>query len=194
MILCVGQNLWSKLKNKADKASEVRKSVMSNMRRLATLYIIFKQELLSEDHGDLGVTEGNISDMFQRRYFTVLETAIEKMSEDGNHDIKAGLKRDLRYPIQTAAEIIQGHYLINNKDEKAQEIEKFMHVFRMKRFYLFGDAEYKMVKDRQLKLRKPEELPDEDDVQKVKEFVIKEIQDLTEDIYKIWTSKEYIEL
>ena len=98
------------------------------------------------------------ADMFKRNNFLLLQSAVEKMimSSSDTNALKAGLQLNLRYLIQTSAEVMQGHHLINNRDDLAMETEKFLQVFKMKRFYHFGDAEYKVKKDRQVQLRKPE--------------------------------------
>ena len=59
-------SLWKKSKNKTDKLTEVRKSVMTDMRRLAVLYTHFRE---SGDQGD-GLNEGTARD-------NQLEKAIE---------------------------------------------------------------------------------------------------------------------
>lgn len=187
----IGQNLWSK-ERKTDKESEMKKSVMGNMRRLAQLFKHFKENALGENSSEEVRT---VADMFIRTHFTSLERAIEDMTlkEDGK-TLSAGLKLGLRYLIQNSAEILQGYYLINNNDYQAKEIEKFLRVFKMKRFYIFGDAEYKIKKDRQVKLRKPQEMPGEDDLKNIKGYTLQRIQDLTTDSFYLYSKKEYVEL
>ena len=44
-------------------------------------------------------------------------------------------------------------------DRRATYIEKFMCVFKLKQNYMFGDADYEISKNRQVRLRKPEQMP-----------------------------------
>ena len=66
IILTVGVRLYDKLKRKADKAVEVRKSVRNDMRRLARLYTAFKQQPNVTCH------HNNAMDMFNRVNFDQL--------------------------------------------------------------------------------------------------------------------------
>ena len=169
----IGKNLWSK-ERKTDKSTEVTKSVMNNMHRLASLFINFLNEQHKENTG-LQPEFQNIGKMFNRTHFPALERAIEKMCNQ-EKELKAGLKLGLRYLIQNAADILKGHYLIRNCDESAKEIDTFISVFKLKRYYIFGDAEYKIKKDRQVRLRNPEELPNEDDLHKINFIQLTESQ------------------
>ncbi|KAJ8048440.1 hypothetical protein HOLleu_00760 [Holothuria leucospilota] len=62
VIRTVGKRMWDKEKN-----TEVRKSVMTSMRRLASLYLAFKEQ--HKIHGSEELTRGNARDMFDRKHF-----------------------------------------------------------------------------------------------------------------------------
>jgi len=51
-LLIIGQKLYDKLRGKQDKKTEVRRSVMSDMRRLATLYTHFTEQMTSAGNSD----------------------------------------------------------------------------------------------------------------------------------------------
>jgi len=60
--------------------------------------------------------------------------------------------------------------------------------------FLFGDAIYKVNQNRQIKLRKPEQLPRHDDVQRMKQYTVNPTAELLNDEYLHWTSSELIGL
>lgn len=70
VILSVRKQLWVEGMNKKDKVTEVKKSVMSDMRRLASLYVVYKdqQEAAHAIHAE----NQTASAMFKRENFTAL--------------------------------------------------------------------------------------------------------------------------
>ncbi|XP_033110648.1 uncharacterized protein LOC117111761 [Anneissia japonica] len=102
-IICLfGKTLYTKMKRKQDKHVEVQKSVMSDMRKVATLYLEFKN---LKDEYELTADAG---EMLVRKNFNYLHEAVDKVTsctdkEDmkgrPNSQIKAGLKISLLYLI-----------------------------------------------------------------------------------------------
>lgn len=155
-IIMYGSRMYDKMNAKKDKAAELKKSVMSDMRRLSTLYQSFKhvQQTSSSE------------DMLVPRNFDSLRTAIEETTTlDG--EVKAGLKTALYYLLQKFAKVLKGSYLMNDEDDRAKEIEKFIQVLALNRNLVFGDAAYILNKNRQMKLRCSESLPSEGSVSSV---------------------------
>ena len=62
-LLKISRMWWYKLRSRKDKKTEVRRTIMTDMRRLATLYIHMKKS--EEILGKLPESEGNISDLFR---------------------------------------------------------------------------------------------------------------------------------
>jgi hypothetical protein len=54
----------------------------------------------------------------------------------------------------------------------ANEVDKFVDVLSLNYNFLFGDAVYSINKNREVKLRKPEEMPSETDVKTVREYTL----------------------
>ena len=50
--------------------------------------------------------------------------------------------------------------------------------------YIFGDAQYEINKRRQINLRRPENLPNEEDVNLIRETIISTMKNLTEDPFQ----------
>ena len=150
---------------KGDKAAEVLRSVRGDMRRLANCYNIFKQ--LDGIHSLY-----NSLDMFNRSNFEQLSEAIELYTKREDLSLKAGLKQNLYYLIKKSATLVQYSFYSRKKDDEAAEISKFIQSFKGWQDYLFGDATYHLNKKRQINLRKPSRLPQEDDLLIVKNHVI----------------------
>ena len=102
----IGRRLWSKQKRKVDKHTEVRKSAMADMWRLATLYIEMRKA--EETLGELPVRKGDVSDLFHRQIFRHLEEAVDKYTtKESDQQVKAGLKQVLFYVLKTASKIVK---------------------------------------------------------------------------------------
>ncbi|PIK49503.1 hypothetical protein BSL78_13608 [Apostichopus japonicus] len=196
VITTVGKRLWQQNKLKADKKTEVRKSVMTSMRRLSSLYLLFLKQ--REELGPIQQIDKNAADMFLRSNFNHLESAIAvystKGDRDSTDDLKHGLKAALYYLIKKAGKILKGTYLINDQDARADAVDKFMHVFEMNHNFIFGDASYAMQKNRNEKLRRPETLPLEEDVAAVRQYAIERMASIVEAPFLVFDSHAYIEL
>ena len=170
VIRLVGKRLWQKNEKKPDKRNEVRKSVMLDMRRLATLYTHFNNQ-----PGAANKNEGTAADMFQRIHFPALEDAIRTYTNTGEH-LKAGLKIAMAYLLRTTCKILKGTYLSERADDKASEIDKYLEILNLNHNFLFGDAIYSINKNRQTNLRKPQRIPNEEDVQQLRDYTVRTIK------------------
>ena len=169
-ILLVGQSLYAMVKQKPDKKSGVKSSVKANMRMLGNLYTEFQQHNPASQ-GDPATSV----DMLERRNFPALEHAIEQYTRSGG-ELKAGLKGALYYLLKKMAAAVKANFIINHQDAKASEIEKFVVVLEMHHTSLFGDATYQVNVNRQTKLRRPQSLPSDNTVAKVREFTVATIK------------------
>ena len=109
----VGEKLFANLQKKPDKKTEVKRSIMADMRKLGNLYLEFSQQ----NHPSLGSPTS--LDMLERRNFPTLEKAIAIYTTHDDTDLKAGLKASLHYLLKTKANIVKGTFVINHEDEKA---------------------------------------------------------------------------
>ena len=181
-IKLVGERLYAKLKKKPEKKMEVRKSVMSDMRRLGNLYTHFA------DHNPAQISNPpSAGDMLHRKNFPALESAIQ--SYTGEEDVKAGLKSSLYYLIKNMADIVKASYMVQHKDSEADEVDKFVHVLELNHNIIFGDAAYKINKSRQTRLRRPENLPVDADIASVRNFTTRNIDQITKKA--VISSKDY---
>ena len=77
-------------------------------------------------------------------------------------------------------------YLVRDEDDKAAEVDKFVQVLELHQLEVFGDATYQLNMKRQEKLRRPQELPGEADVVKVKQYTITRMSNMLADEYLLW--------
>ena len=193
-ICMFGARIFDKMKRKQDKKFEVRRSVMTDMRRMATLFHEFK--LLNPNHDSESSAE-----MFDRKNFDTLHEAINQVtqkdpsSEPGNHStLKAGLKISIFYLLKKMAKVLKGSYLVSCKDQKAQDIDKFIDILTLNKDFIFGDAVYSLQRNRHINLRKPESLPLEDDVKLIRDYTVIEIGNMLKDNFLFWSSQEFVKL
>ncbi|XP_030844967.1 uncharacterized protein LOC115925389 [Strongylocentrotus purpuratus] len=179
ILLEVGKKMFNKQRRKVDKKSEVKKSVMADMRRLANLHS--KMNMAEQAIGSLPDKSGNICDLFKRKNFRHLEEAIDaytKVESSEGVGVKAGLKLALYYLLKRTSKILRGMFLIDDEDDKANDIAKWVTVFETSKDMIFGDAEYSLSKTREEKLRRPEQQPEEEDLRKVRDYTVKKINEL----------------
>lgn len=187
-ILVIGSYLFDKGKRNLEKKAEVPKSVRSDMRRLANLYIKF----LAQDN--IVAIHSNSADMFRRENFVGLKTAIEEYTSVDEDNFKSGLKAELFYLIKASCKALKGSFLVSNQDNFARAIDDFMSVMELSRNYIFAEATYRLNKNRQVKLRKPNQLPLEEDVQNVRNHVLERIGAITTDSFNFWDKHTYVEV
>nr|XP_054772046.1 uncharacterized protein LOC129280011 [Lytechinus pictus] len=192
VLMEIGKKLWSK-KRKVDRKAEVRRGVMRDMRRIGTFY----QEMLNSEEklGPLKVKKGDVSDIFHCRNFKHLEEAVETMTlKEDQSGIKAGLKHCLYYLLKTASRIVKVLYILNNDDEAAIGVDKFVSLFEMNHNFIFGDASYQINNASESKLRRPAERPLENDMSILRDYILNRTEELLRDEYEFMNLHQYIEL
>ena len=116
----------------------------------------------------------------------------QKLHKHGR--LKPGLKRAYYDLLLKFAKFIRASYLVKNRDDDAAEIDKFVEVLKLNKYLVYGDAMYVLNRNRLTKLRRPEALPSEEDVGKVKEYTVNRIKELVEDPYRAWDCHSFGEL
>ena len=198
MITMIGSKLYSKTKARQDKKTEVRRSVMTDMRRLATLFMHFKVvwEKRNPPESAVGQNVPDFVDMFRRRNYEILEEACNSYTspDDEASDSKSGLMICLYYLLINAAKKIRVYYLVKENTVAATETAEFLEILAFNKHSLVGGAVYLNNKNRQTRLRRVQHLPKEEDLQKVREHTMSRIKFLIEDPFLHWTSSEFVEL
>ena len=165
-VMIFGSRMYSKLSGKQDKKPEVKRSLMADMRRLSHLYKHFKEQCEK-----VHKISANSSDLLIRSNFEEMKEAVLTYT-NSEGTLKAGLKSQLYYLIKRFAKIMKATYLVRDDDEKAGEVDKFVQVLQLHERDLFGDAIYQLNMNRQERLRRPQQLPDEADIGRVKQYTV----------------------
>ena len=173
IILMVGSRSHTAIKRKKDKIVENTRTVRSRMRLMARVYLTYRGIYCSQSEVVIQDLSSNASDMYRREGIGILASAAEKLSEketskdDDNAVVsnqKSGLKVSILNMIKLTAKFLIGHYLIKNEDMRADHVTMFLKVLKGFENDLFGDAYYNLANRRITALRKPINLPKEDDV------------------------------
>jgi hypothetical protein len=166
--------MYQGCKKKLDLEQESRRIVRANMRLLARLFLAFKEH---------NTMSKNAESMFERKHFENLEMAIEEVStrehEDEEQQLKYGMKYKIYYLLKNSAEILKAYHRTNMADQKASEINHLLEVLKFHHNSIFGNATYAINKARAERLTAPERLPLEDDVQCLRDYICKGIQNMT---------------
>lgn len=171
-ILLIGERLFFVSKKKVNKDMEMRHTTMGSMRLLARLLLGFRQE------GNMPGADASY--LFDRRNFPILEVVVQAITtkEDGV-EIKHGLKQKVLYLLRSAANILKGSFRAQMKDKEADEVDYFLEVLSLNQNSLFGDAAFAVMKSRHEHLRMPEQIPEEDNVALLRNFMLQQIKEMT---------------
>ena len=159
------------------------------MRRLSALFIEYKK--VCENAGKQ-VT--NSSDMLWRGTFEELKYALCQYTTGSGEEVKAGLIDGLYILVKNFCKVIRGYHLVGGRNAAAAEITNFVDVFEVHKPFVFGDARYILKKNRQTNLRKPCNLPVENDVTQIRDYIISRTDQLVNDSYMQWDAHKYAEL
>ena len=173
---------------------ETRKTVMASMRQLGFLFLAFKavdSQVTLSNQANGSATEPNASEMFQRKNFLRLESAIEAFTKNNDGSLKTGKKISLFYLLKKAAKILKGTYLVQDNESAARDVENFVQVLDYNSSIVFGDTTYELNKSKNTNLRKPQRMPEEADIQKVRQHNIQVVQRLTSDEYMVWDQHDF---
>lgn len=183
-IILIGKHIYAS--KKPAKEKEARVKCRSAMRRLAKLVH------LTED-----ITQAK--ELFLVENVYKLEDAIIQLCTPEEENtakkaMKAGLKIALGSLIRLSAKILTADYLIKKKKDDAEEVEAFEKVFNMNYAKNFAEAEYRLKEKRQRENRKPSALPSEQDLEKLRAYLTKEIESCTEQMEEKTTKQQYVHL
>ena len=187
-ILQYGRRTYDKLKGKQDKKAEVKRTVMADMRRLAYLYANFKEKC---DEAQKQSTRS--ADLLICSNFEETKEAI-RLYTNSDGAVKAGLKSQLYYLIKRFAKIMKAAYVVRDDDDKAAEVDKSVQVLELHHLEVFGDATYQLNMKRQEKLWRPQELPGEGDVEKMKQYTVMRMSNMLADEYLLWDFHSFAKL
>ena len=192
-LVSFGERMYMKAKAKKDKKTEVKRSVMCDMRRLGMLFVRFLEECQQQNLVETSSPVG-VKDMIRRKYYQALEPAVRTVTTAEKEEIKSGLKVSLYYLLKRLAKVVKSTHLVSGDDDDAAEVDKFVDVLDLNKNYLFGDAVYKIRQNRETRLRRPEAMPDDDDIELLRSYTVGRMSTLLQDPYKQWSTHEFVEL
>jgi hypothetical protein len=178
MITNVGKILWYR------STKQERRSTMGEMRKLGALLHTCRQKQ----------PECCGHDMLRPEHFRLVLDSINKMVDRTGKDVKGSLKLSLGYLIKKAARFTKSEFIIDGNAAEVKARDEFLTLLDCSWGYVFHDAIVQIENNRETCLRRPSELPLEEDVKILKEYVVKKIEKMTSEEYLYWTSQEFIEL
>jgi len=101
-----------------DKKTEVKRSVMCDMRRLGMLFMHFLVEC-QQQNLVVSSTPVSVKDMIRRNYCQGLERTATTAEKE---EIKSGLKLGLYYLLKRLAKVIKSTYLVSGNDDDADKV------------------------------------------------------------------------
>ena len=176
-VLMLGEKLWSK------SAKKERHVIMSEMRLLANIIL-----------GMRSIQENDSLDGRQvlvRDNFLALEQVIEDMSKKECGSLKAGLKLKIGYLLKKLIKVLKGHYIQINDMCMAEETTHFASLLDLNWDFTFYTAQLQC-EQRRNSLRKPQEMPNEEDLRKLKDFIVTQMTKLSGDAYKMWDLHDFV--
>jgi len=195
-MVMIGSKLYQKIRARKDKKMETKRSVMTDMRRLAHVFLRFRD--LAQQSGTKSPTGDSVSvvDMFRRQNFNILEQAYSSYtcSTTDACKEKSGLSLAVYYFLVKAARIVKVYHWVNDDSVKATEVTEFLDVLNFSKFNMIGGAIYNTNQNRQTKLRRADSFPQIADVNRLRTYMQSRMKELLEDKYLQWTSAEFVEL
>ena len=172
IILMIGMRSFNSIGRKRDKVTEGRKTVRSRMRLIARIYLSFR--VLYDEQTDIKLSDplGNAADLYRRETMLILGRTIDTLCEKPDSDLgpmsisgqKSGLKISILNLLKLTGQILIGHFLVECDDEWSKRIVEFLKVLKLFENEIFGTAYYDLNYRRNRTLRKPINLPKDDDV------------------------------
>ena len=173
IILMFGERSFNSSRRNKDKVIETKKSFRARMRLIARLYLCFRKLYAKQSTISLNNRMNNAADMYCREVITILGQAVSELCEksmqediDGTSilDQKSGLKVSILNLLKLTANFLMGYFLVKCMDQEEKRVSEFLKVLKSYENDYFGDAYYDLKYRRNVHLRKPVNLPKDEDV------------------------------
>lgn len=164
---------------------------MTDMRRLGHVFTYFREVFEKQNLGTATVT-----DMFKQEHLDILHDAYADYTSSKGVDgrEKSGLQIAVYYLLTKAAKTLKVFYLIRRDNTKANETAQFLDILRESKDTFIGGAIYNTNKSRNMQLRRVDNLPQIDDLGKLRNYMTAKISEMTGDEYLHWSSSQFVEL
>ena len=167
-IIKLGRKLWAK------SARKERRIIMNDMRLFGRL--LLEVQKVAHDDNLTG------ADLLDRVNFEHLSKAITNLTSNEHGHLKAGLKLAIGYILKKSIKVMKGHYIQENKMKESEEVDRFSALLELNWEFIFFNAQLKCEQRRQ-NLRKPADMPVEDDILVFRNFVTDEPKKMISDPY-----------
>ena len=134
----------------------------------------------------------NILDLFNRKNFYQTREAIDIYTSKEDDTLKAGLKQNLYYLLKRTSKILRGLMLEKARDDVCKDVGDFINLLELWDDIVFGDAVYETNKRREIILRKPGQLPDEEDMKMLRDYILQTMKKIT-DKFKFMNTTVFVE-
>ncbi|KAK3793121.1 hypothetical protein RRG08_030204 [Elysia crispata] len=134
-----------------------------------------------------------MNNVLEREHFDTLCDSIRDLTTGENGEIKAGLKLKIGYVLKKLIKTAKGYYIQTNEMEKSVEVDRFSAVLDLNWDYIFYKAQV-MCEQRRNTLRKPQAMPVEEDVSKLRAFILNEMQKLSDDELMKWDHHDFVKM
>lgn len=174
LLLFASKEFENTLKN-PDKVLETRKTVRRNVRELTKLFLTFLKDKKVDKHFN------NCKDMFLRQNFDILRSVIKEYGEYEDGTIKSGAKVNIQYTIKNAVRPFIGYSHVSGNSSNVEIFERFLSAFKLYENSLFEDARYAIELSKKKRLKIPQELPLEKDMEMFRDYTVEEIMKVNDD-------------
>ena len=171
IILMIGARSFGAMKRKKDKIVEGKRTVRSRMPLLPRIYLCFRE--FYNDQTEVILTDplNNAGDVYRREAIGILGSAVNSLAEKPSEEVnnllvtgqKSGLKVGILNLLKRTAKFMIGYFLVKNLDVRSQRVVEFLQVLKLFEDEIFGDAYYDISYRRNVNVRKPINLPKDED-------------------------------
>ena len=175
VILVIGSRLINAKRKKTDKETGTRISVRTHMRLMAHLCLYLCSFYEKQSEVTLKDRLDNAADIYRREVTTILDKAVSAVTEKQPDEVpgasitdqKSELKVYILNLLKRRAHLLMGHFLMKNEDIRLQRVSDFLTVLKLYENEMFHDAYFDLNYRKNVALRKPIELPKDDDVRRL---------------------------
>ena len=143
--------------------------------------------------GDLKGVKLTGEDILKISNFEALRECIVSMTTSESGDMKSGLKLSIGFVLKKLIKVLKGHYIMKGKIDAAQEVDLFSSVLQMNWDFIFYTAQV-ACEVRRNSLRKPSDLPLENDVKTLRKFVLSQKEEMVKDSFRLWDKHDFIKM
>lgn len=184
-----GLSNFHKVLARTEKKDSLREKLMGDMRRLAALLLLCKKKAKPQ-----GKTISSCDDMLNISNIEFVQEALLEMTKKEDGSLKSGLCCNLGFLLKKVCSVLKAHFLWKDDTAKAMQFDKFHSVLNLFWHRWFSEAQYDVQKARQLRLRKPKRLPNNEAISELRNYNVTSIKQIVSDQYNFISHNDYVTL